>query len=196
MEEELENKEVERVKEIIVDDAPSDPAVLEPVKKTKKVRSQKQIEALEKAKIKRAENIALKKKEKVTLKTQQKIDKLKTQITEEPTAVSIIDKLPVNEKEQLRAQAINKKEPKFKPHDWHDWRSHPAPIINNYYYSGQTPPPPVDQRTSVPTILKENKKVTLKETSSEEEEDVYTEEEVDDLVYQQPPQQQLKYKFV
>ena len=195
MEEELENKEVERVKEIIVDDAPSDPALLEPVKKTKKIRSQKQIEAFEKAKIKRAENIALKKKEKDTLRIEQKIDKLKTQITEEPTAVSIIDKLPVNERDQLRAQAINKKEPKFKPHDWHDWRSHPAPIINNYYYSGQTPGPSPTQSNPVPTILKENKKVTLKETSSEEEEDVYTEEELDELVYQQPPQQ-LKYKFV
>ena len=114
--EELENKEVERVK-LEVSDVSTDGDTLAQEqsdkdfnesfeapkpKKTKKVRTQKQIEAFEKARKKRAENIALKKTQKETLKKEKKLKK--TTINEKP---SIIDTLPIETQEELKVAAID-----------------------------------------------------------------------------------------
>ena len=99
-------KRGERVKEEVKD--VSVPEVSDLPKKTKKVRSQKQIEAFEKARKKRAENIAIK-------KSQPK--KKKTTITEDPP--SIIDSIPPDLKEEyyeheILQGGIQPTEPKLK----------------------------------------------------------------------------------
>ena len=201
--EEIENKQVERLKIEITDgdslcQEASDIAHnnIAP-HKTKKIRSEKQIAAFEKAKIKRAENIASKKLEKETLKKEKK-EKKKTTIKEEP---SIIDSLPNDEKEQLRVKATMDTAPRYKPVEYQHSQGHynhqPQPIINNYYY-GSTDNNP---RQSVPVhkekhnTLRRKAPVEPEWSTSEEEEETYTEEEIieDNLV---PTNPTLKYKFV
>ena len=87
IEKELEEKTIERdvveIKE--VEPEPEPEPVAEPPKKVKKPRSQKQIEAFERAKKKRAENIALKKKQKEEEKAQKKeLKKVKKEPVELP----------------------------------------------------------------------------------------------------------------
>ena len=137
--EELEQKEVERVKLDVSDIEQKDGDVLAqeesdknfdesftqpaPTPKPKRQRTQKQIEAFEKARIKRAENIAKKKKEKEENK-----GKRKTKIVEEP---SVIDSLPQQKVEELKQRAIEEpRKVKF---------SQPPPpqVINNYYYGSE-----------------------------------------------------------
>lgn len=193
--EELENKQVERVKEEVSEVTDGDTLCQEQsdkdynnIPKTKKQRSQKQIEAFEKARKKRAENISLKKKEKAENK-----GKKKTTIKEEP---SVIDSLPPETIETMRRNAVNPT-PKFKPilnydvpHQYQN--NHPAPIINNYYYGTN------DNNISNKKTSKKKKKVVVESSSSEsesEEEESYYEHEILQGGIQ-PTNPTLKYKFV
>ena len=75
IEQELEAKSIEReveIKEVVTEEPQPEPEpVVDPPKKTKRVRSEKQIAAFEKARLKRAEGIANRKK----LKEEQKLQK-------------------------------------------------------------------------------------------------------------------------
>tara|TARA_R110000850_G_scaffold108983_2_gene221492 strand:+ start:2062 stop:2622 length:561 start_codon:yes stop_codon:yes gene_type:complete len=181
--EELDNKEVERVKVEVSDvkdtEETTDDKPVE-VKKTKKVRSEKQIAAFEKAKLKRAENVALKKKQ----KEEDKLKK-KTSIVEK----SIIDDLPEQTITKLKQEAVKKYKPVL---DYDVPHHNPQPIINNYYYGtneyGQSPSaqkPPRGRK----------KQVVLSSSSEEESEEEYEEEEIMAGGIQ-PTNPLLKYKFV
>tara|TARA_R110000737_G_scaffold307930_1_gene315888 strand:- start:878 stop:1444 length:567 start_codon:yes stop_codon:yes gene_type:complete len=183
--EELDNKQVERVKMEVsdvkdIEENPIDNPV--EVKKTKKVRSEKQIAAFEKAKLKRAENVALKKKQ----KEEDKLKK-KTSIVEK----SIIDDLPEQTITKFKQEAVKK----FKPVLDYDVPHHnPQPIINNYYYGtneyGQPPP-----ATAQKPPRGRKKQVVLSSSSEEESEEEYEEEEIMAGGIQ-PTNPLLKYKFV
>tara|TARA_R110000824_G_scaffold83932_2_gene209730 strand:- start:25 stop:630 length:606 start_codon:yes stop_codon:yes gene_type:complete len=201
MDDELENKEVERLKVEITDgdtlaqeksDNDFDDSFT-PVKKTKKIRSEKQIAAFEKAKIKRAANIAFKKLEKDTLKKEKK--EAKTKIKE----TSIIDSLPADQKEMLRVKATEDNQPKYRPteipqyqHSQGHYQHQPQPIINNYYYGAHNQPQ--GQIEKVQDVLKEEKSKQIIYESSSEEEDYYEEEIIDNNLV--PTNSTLKYKFV
>ena len=180
--EELDNKEVERVKVEVsdvkdIEENPIDNPV--EVKKTKKVRSEKQIAAFEKAKLKRAENVALKKKQ----KEEDKLKK-KTSIVEK----SIIDDLPEQTITKFKQEAVKK----FKPVlDYDVPHNNPQPIINNYYYGTNEYGPPSAQKP--PRGRK--KQVVLSSSSEEESEEEYEEEEIMAGGIQ-PTNPLLKYKFV
>tara|TARA_R110000850_G_scaffold183336_5_gene308872 strand:+ start:685 stop:1278 length:594 start_codon:yes stop_codon:yes gene_type:complete len=192
--EELENKQVERVKEEVSEVTDGDTLCQEQSDKdynqhpkTKKQRSQKQIEAFEKARKKRAENISLKKKEKAENK-----GKKKTTIKEEP---SVIDSLPAETIETMRRNAVNPT-PKYKPVLNYDvppqYQHNPAPIINNYYYGTN------DNNISNKKTSKKKKVVvepSSSESESEEEEESYYEHEILQGGIQ-PTKPGLKYKFV
>ena len=192
--EELENKEVERVKMVITDnedntelpnELPNE--IIKEKPKTKKVRSEKQIAAFEKAKLKRAENVSKRAQEKETLKKEKKLNKTKITETE-----SIIDSLPIESIKELKKSAVD---PAYKPvldydvppqHSKGHYNHQPQPsIINNYYY-GTNDHTPLPER-------KKKKKVVIESSSSEEEEE-YTEEEIYGEI--QPSSPTLKYKFV
>ena len=187
--EELENKEVERVKMVITDnedntelpnELPNE--IIKEKPKTKKVRSEKQIAAFEKAKLKRAENVSKRAQEK-----EKKLNKTKITETE-----SIIDSLPIESIKELKKSAVD---PAYKPvldydvppqHSKGHYNHQPQPsIINNYYY-GTNDHTPLPER-------KKKKKVVIESSSSEEEEE-YTEEEIYGEI--QPSSPTLKYKFV
>ena len=164
--EELENKEVERVKMVITDnedntELPNElPNEIKEKPKTKKVRSEKQIAAFEKAKLKRAENVSKRAQEKETLKKEKKLNK--TKITEKE---SIIDSLPIESIKELKKSAVD---PAYKPvldydvppqHSKGHYNHQPQPsIINNYYY-GTNDHTPLPER-------KKKKKVVIESSSS------------------------------
>ena len=180
----LENKEVERIKETPTD---SDSVVAQTAK-SKKVRSQKQIDAFEKARKKRAENIALKKTQKETLKKEKK--ERKTTINETP---SIIDNLPTQVVEKLREDAVR---PTYKPKVVN---TQPQ-VINNYYYGSEFKDA-LTRQNSVAQPKGNNVKPTLKKVStpppqdsSSSDEEYYEEEIIQGGV--QPSNPKLQYRFV
>lgn len=197
--EELENKQVERVKVEFVEDPvldPDDPNKMLPscsgegeLPKPKRVRSQKQKDAFEKARKKRAENIALKKTEKETLKKNKR-----TKITE-----SIIDSIPSQLKEELSIEATRETPQKYKPVLNYDVQHHnpPQPIINNYYYGTNDYALPMGPPPLQPQMQREKKKkkkeIVYESSSSSEEE--YEEHEIMQGGIQ-PTNPTLKYKFV
>ena len=182
----LENKEVERIKETPADSDASPDSVVAQTAKSKKVRSQKQIEAFERARKKRSENIALKKKLPKTEIKESIIDKLPVDLVDEFKRTAI--KTPqVGEDRQLRPQLITPAHP-------------PGSTINYNYYYGAPPPQHAAERPhhSVPQSAMKKKKVILKDP-------VFSESSSDDEVYNEseliqggikPTTPSLKYKFV
>ena len=187
----LENKEVERIKETPADNDASPDRVVAQTAKSKKVRSQKQIEAFERARKKRSENIALKKKLPKTEIKESIIDKLPVDLVDEFKRTAI--KTPqVGEDRQLRPQLITPAHP-------------PGATINYNYYYGAPPPQHAAVGTecerphhSVPQSAMKKKKVILKDP-------VFSESSSDDEVYNEseliqggikPTTPSLKYKFV
>lgn len=202
--EELEQKEVERVKLDVSDIEEKDGDVLAqeesdknfdesftqppaPKPKPKRQRTQKQIEAFEKARIKRAENIAKKKKEKEENK-----GKRKTKIVEEP---SVIDSLPQQKVDELKQRAIEEpRKVKF---------SQPPPpqVINNYYYGSEFK----DALTRQNSVGGNNVKPTLRSSRTKlpqqpKKEVSESESESDEEYAPAPPREDksnaLKYRFV
>jgi hypothetical protein len=197
IEQELEQKSIERepktpesrsveIQEVVEPEPEPEPqgvpsAVVEPVveppKKTKRARSQKQIEAFEKARLKRAEGIAARKKLKEEAKLQKK-----------------------EEKKQPKPEVSSAKhEPKDTPRPSVHDVSVPKPVVNtpasvsnpreqviqNHYYYYGVPPPQHDQYTKGKKKKKSKRPPTP--TSSESES---SEEEYEQLP---PPKQEQQY---
>ena len=174
IEQEIENKEVERIKEVVVVNEPAvveiDQNITTTPTKSKKVRSQAQIDAFKKAQEKRKANILLKKESAAQeLLNKKEVKKaIKEKVEEEFSAAS----LPVNQilpdvepevpsSMRIPIQSTRKKvlSNVDKLHE-----SALRPIINNYYYS-EAPPHPERQKRG------RKKKVIIESSSSEESSD-------------------------
>ena len=134
-------EEVNQLQEELKDPSPEPPLVVEdevppPVKKTKKQRSQKQIEAFEKARLKRAENLKIKKQIEAEKKEQKKAEKelVKKQVKERLEKKETLDLPPPQEVNHITQRYKEVEEqPRYREQ-----------VVNNYYYYG-TPPPEVYQ---------------------------------------------------
>lgn len=99
-----------------------------PVKKTKRVRSEKQIAAFEKARLKRAEGIAARKKEKEEIKEQKKLQKQEEKkVKFKPEIESVISK-----EQSISKPVINTTPSVAGPREQ---------VVQNHYYYYGTPPP-------------------------------------------------------
>tara|TARA_R110000764_G_scaffold48418_3_gene107558 strand:- start:4808 stop:5416 length:609 start_codon:yes stop_codon:yes gene_type:complete len=130
IEAELEAKSIEKDISFSIDDIEE----IEKPKKSKKVRSQAQIQAFEKARVKRAENFEKRK----LLKEQEKLEKkeVKTKIKEE------INNLSTEEiKEKIikkTSKSLDNVVPPTVQHSYGHY-AHQPPVINNYYYNTLSP---------------------------------------------------------
>lgn len=205
----LEIDEVNSVDEELLEEptvAPSTPPP--PVKKTKKQRSQKQIEAFEKARIKRAENLKIKKQIEAEKKAKKQEEKelVKKEVKQRLEQKKVLD-LPPTEKVDRAVQRYRELQPEPEPR-------YREQVVNNYYYYGQPPPGHFDDYESPkPKAKKKKKKVKFvpppePETETESESEVSEAEEPDTFKelqnYQEeeyrppapPSHPQLKFKFV
>tara|TARA_R110002126_G_scaffold121486_1_gene263067 strand:+ start:191 stop:835 length:645 start_codon:yes stop_codon:yes gene_type:complete len=163
IEQEIENKEVERIKEVVVVNEPVveeiDQNITTPPTKSKKVRSQAQIDAFKKAQEKRKANILLKKesaaqellnKKEVKKAIKEKVEEEFNQILPdvEPEVPSSM-RIPIQSTRKKVLSNVDK---------LHE--SALRPIINNYYYS-EAPPQKRGRK----------KKVIIESSSSEESSD-------------------------
>jgi len=218
IEKELEQKSVERVEATIVDrdnetgeensnfvyDEPTPPK-----KKTKKVRSEAQKAAFEKAKLKRAENIkkrkeeaAQKKLEKKVAKTQIK-ERVKEELQKETEVTGIrpareeVTAIPTGPMHSNTAPLQRQTSVRDNPRE--------QVVQNHYYYYGM--PPPQLQESEPPKRKKKGKKVKRPPTppteSSSEESDVdepetYQEQykEPEPVHYEQPKKAKFKFNYV
>jgi len=167
----LEIEETNQLQEELKDPTTESPLVVEdevppPVKKTKKQRSQKQIEAFEKARLKRAENLKIKKQIEAEKKEAKKAEKelVKKQIKERLEQKKVLDLPPTEEVDRtVRRFREVEEQPRYREQ-----------VVNNYYYYG-TPPPEVHHEVKPKRGRK--KKVRSPpppepESSSEEEEEI------------------------
>jgi len=170
----LEIEETNQLQEELKDPTTESPLVVEdevppPVKKTKKQRSQKQIEAFEKARQKRAENLKIKKQLEAEKKEAKKAEKelVKKQVKERLEQKKVLELPPTEEVDRtVRRFREVEPEPRYREQ-----------IVNNYYYYG-TPPPEVHPEVKP----KRGRKKKIKspppcyrdepESSSEEEEEI------------------------
>lgn len=142
IEKELEEKSIERDLtgiEVVEAEVASAPANItsgtpraeeesKPVKKTKRVRSEKQIAAFEKARLKRAEGIAARKKEKEEIKEQKKLQKQEEKkVKFKPEIESVISK-----EQSISKPVINTTPSVAGPREQ---------VVQNHYYYYGTPPP-------------------------------------------------------
>ena len=155
IENELEAKSIEKDVTLDIVDAK---ATDDNPKKTKKIRSQAQIEAFEKARIKRAENY----QKRQLLKQQQHQEKkeIKTQIQEKVNSLSTEEI-----KEELK-KPVKKSVQDTPPQHSYGHYNHqgPTPIINNYYYNTPQPPPEVKKKG------RKKKVVYVSDSESDDEE--------------------------
>lgn len=169
IEQEIENKEVERIKEVVTDVVVNEPENVvvstENIapKPSKKVRSKAQIEAFKKAQEKRKANILLKKESlaQEVIKKKEVKKAIKEKVEEEFSAAS----LPVNAVPNVSFTEPPEKIPiqstrKSVLNNVDKVHNGVAPIINNYYYSGA--PPEKKKRGR-------KKKVVIESSSSSEE---------------------------
>jgi hypothetical protein len=181
IEEELEKKSIERdievqITEIEPEVVEVEPKVVEeaPVKKVKKARSEKQIAAFEKARIKRAEGIASRKKEKEDNK------ELKKELKKNPLPKEVVPSI-----EPVKEKSVSKPERE-------------QVIQNHYYYYGV--PPPVENKKKNKRSKKRPPTPPSSESESSSEEESEEELEPQQVQYQpQTPKQsnglRPKYKF-
>lgn len=207
--EELRKKEIERSDDddIQVNEIEEEPTPLvEQPKKSKRQRSQKQIEAFEKARIKRAENL-----------------KIKKQIEEEKKEAKKAEKELV--KKEVKQRLIEKEQPSidvYQPGKVEQVRKEPQPkykeqVVHNYYYYGFSPQqvaqqglhPPGPQVSFYDDSPKQKKRPKIKSPSpeiqssdSEAEEpqsykelQKYTEDYEEDYESPVVEQQKLKFRF-
>ena len=165
IEAELKEKSIERVIEEVKET---------PKPKTKKPRSQAQIEAFEKAKLKRAENLRLKKeqKEKDKLEKKTKIKEFKQELdSPTPARQGEEPELIAKAKEQIKPNSVRVQENNVsKPVIQTPPNSREQVIQNHYYYYG-VPPPQQEQHTiSKPKKKKKSKKPPTPPSSESESE--------------------------
>ena len=205
--EDLKAKAIERTGELEIEDntideelldekAAADPLPSPPkqVKKSKKVRSEKQIAAFEKARIKRAENLKIKKEIEAEKKAQKKREKeeVKAEVKqrleqkhEPPTQPALVRQNAVPDDRYLRVPtaAPGSFTPDAQPH-------YREQVVNNYYYYGT--PPPAEEEEVEPTPRQRRKKQTKKKPkrpptpSESEEEDSEDESGGANFVYDEP----------
>ena len=176
IEKELEQKSIERDTnvELQINEVEPEP-VVEPVtkgtneKKSKKVRSQKQIEAFEKARIKRAEAIANRKKLKEEEKLQKKENKKQVTIQEKPPPSGVLNQEP-----SVSKPVVSTPHPREQV------------IQNHYYYYGV--PPPLEN-----TKTKKKKKSKRPPTPSSSESE--SEEDTERQPLHNPPQVQQQPQY-
>ena len=208
--EDLEPEQIEELKQKAIERVESEPETAPP-KKSKKIRSQAQKEAFERAKLKRAANIKLRQKlkeEEKALKKQTKI-KITQRVKEELEQPKEVEVEPAEPQPKLVRQKSSVVEPQPQPYHHHQ----PAPV-NNYYYYGAPPVGPQHHYESEGGWLppkqpkkKRGKKVRPPTPSSSEEEqsDVDEPETYKDLhsnivepepEYEPPPQTKIpQFKF-
>lgn len=216
IEKELEQKSVERVEATIVDrdddtgEENSNFVYEEPTppkKKTKKVRSEAQKAAFERAKLKRAENIKKRKEEAAQKKLEKKVAKtqIKERIKEE-----IKKEIEQPQEKQVTGIPTGPQHTAPPPSERQtsvrdDPRSVREQVVqNHYYYYGMPPPQP--QESEPPKRKKKGKKVKRPPTpssSSEEEYDEpetyqeqYKEPEPEPVYYEQPKKPKFKFNYV
>ncbi len=161
---ELKQKSIERSDDLVIDEVNSvDEELLEeptvapstpppPVKKTKKQRSQKQIEAFEKARIKRAENLKIKKQIEAEKKAKLKEEKelVKKEVKQRLQKKEVLNLPPT----ETVDHAVQRYKEVVEPERYREQ------VIHNYYYYGQPPPGQFDDYDSPkPKAKKKKKKV-------------------------------------
>mgnify|MGYP003143199712 CR=1 FL=1 len=190
IEKELEEKSIERDVQVQITevepqavDSHGEPEVLEvleptpaqaPVKKVKKPRSEKQIAAFEKARLKRAEGIASRKKDKEEQK------ELKKELKKNPLPSEVVPRISTVQEQSIPKPVIQPSTTKEQ-------------VIQNHYYYYGVPPPNHDYNEP----KKKKKKSKRPPTPSSSESESSEEEEVEPQ--QAPPQPQQyqppKYQF-
>ena len=144
IEKELDEKSIEKLKEMAISEPePTPEPTPEPVKKTKKIRSAAQIAAFEKARKARAEKIAQRKKDKQEVKIQKKEERkiVKEKVKEElnKPKTSIKEKINIDHEENRPSKVSFTSDIRKEPVKSADPRDQ---VVNNYYYYGMAPPQP------------------------------------------------------
>lgn len=200
IEKELEEKSIERdltgievveaeVAANITSGTPRAEEESKPVKKTKRVRSEKQIAAFEKARLKRAEGIAARKKEKEEIKEQKKLQKQEEKkVKFKPEIESVISK-----EQSISKPVINTTPSVAGPREQ---------VVQNHYYYYGTPPPAGTQHAGGHNNTRKKKKKKSKRpptpsSSSASESESESEEEEKQIQQQQQYYEVPKpsYKF-
>lgn len=188
IEQELEKKSIERDggdEEVEVQISELEPEVIEeapktPVKKVKKARSEKQIAAFEKARLKRAEGIAARKKDKEEQK------ELKKELKKNPLPAKVVPSVST-----VQEHGVSKPVVQPSPGVASSRADRPEVIQNHYYYYG-VPPPQDNHYNQSKKKNKKSKRPPTPDPSSSESESSEEEEYVpSEPTIQLPP----KYKF-
>jgi len=197
--EDLKAKAIERTGELEIEDntideelldEKADPSPPKQVKKSKKVRSEKQIAAFEKARIKRAENLKIKKEIEAEKKAQKKKEKeeVKAEVKqrlEQKHEPALVRQNAVPDDRYLRVPSAAPGS--FTPDAQPRYREQ---VVNNYYYYGT--PPPAEEEEVEPTPKPRRRKQTKKKPkrpptpSESEEEDSEDESGGANFVYDEP----------
>jgi len=189
IEAELESKTIERVEvEEVVEEAEASPQAEESLvedtpphtvsvtpKKVKKPRSEKQILAFEKARLKRAEGIAARKAKKEEDKIKKKEEKKEAKLQDVPVVESQVS---------VPKPVVNTPTPSHNPRE--------QVIQNHYYYYGVPPPRAAEHDYNEPN--KKNRKSSRKRppTPSSSESESEEEQPQEQQYYEQP---KPSYKF-
>ena len=188
--EELQQKSIEKSDNLQVTIQPE-----EKPKKTKKQRTQKQIDAFEKARAKRAEQVAeiQKKKQLVKQEKKVKIKEFKETLSKPP--VTFVEEKSVMPAQHSPADSVGGISV-YSPGMNQPQERHREQIVNNYYYYGPTPSAPQQGQPQgsqgpQPVTPPDPKPKPPPEPSSSEEE--YYEEEP---FVQQEPKFQYQYNYV
>lgn len=192
--EELKQKAIERVDIEVVDEGDFNNPAPAPPKKSKKVRSEAQKAAFEKAKLKRAENIKLRQKQKEENKAIKKETKIKLkQILQEELEQPKEEVKPQPKLVRQESRPIDPASLSNLQYPHHQ----PAPV-NNYYYYGA---PPQHHYESEGGWLpqkqpkkKRGKKARPPTPSSSEEEEVDEPETYKDLHSNKEPEPEYEYQ--
>jgi hypothetical protein len=184
IEKELEEKSIERDVQVQISEV--EPEVLEvleptpapaPVKKVKKARSEKQIAAFEKARLKRAEGIASRKKDKEEQK------ELKKELKKNPLPSEVVPRISTVQEQSIPKPVVNPSTTKEQ-------------VIQNHYYYYGVPPPNHDYNESKKKKKKSKRPPTPSSSeseSSEEEDEVEVKPQQAPLKQYQPAKYQFSY---
>ena len=201
IEQELDQKSIERVDEI--PEPEPEPQAKQKPKKSKKVRSQAQIEAFERAKLKRAENIKARREKKEQDKLEKKATK--TKIKERVTAEIEEDKSVPEDTPPVKqpAKPLQRLD-SVRDHSTHsrgqvsradvdnivssgNFREREQVIQNHYYYYGTPPPQAQKEEEEPPKRKKKSKRVKRPPTPSSSSESDYSDAD-------EPESYQAQYK--
>ena len=197
--EELKEKAIERTGDVEIEDNTIDEDLLDkpsssgpatspqPVKKSKKVRSEKQIAAFEKARIKRAENLKIKREIEAEKKAKKKKEKEEVK-AEVKQRLESKKEQPALVRQNARPDLPN--DFNAPPDRYGSSMPYKEQVVNNYYYYG-APPPGTAPDAPLPRERKKKqtkKKVKRPPTPSESSEEEYSEDESGgaNFVYDEP----------